>query len=163
LACSGVRIIGGQSTPPGQTLFDGFKQLGQSERLFENRQRPEFFGDREHFAAQRVSRDGDNAHVGGKLSQLHHGLDAILFGHEKVGDDEIGGLFTLEVNSFDAVGSENNSVPGGRQSLLQSSADALLVIDHQDACHEDSVRLRRLGGKAFNGRGVTGFVSSGMG
>src|SRR5262245_36283280 len=98
---------------------------------------------RHGFAAHRIAGHGDDRYVGGVFAENLDGLQPVHAWHEDIDDEHVererldgahGGVPTL---------GDHHRVSGAFQDHPDGDTNRNFVVDHEDACHEESLPLIR--------------------
>ncbi len=80
----------------------------------------------------------DDGEAGVALAKLHDGLDALLAGHNEIGDHQIAGTGGEQRTAFAALFGLKDDVAGLLERTGQHRAERLVVFDDEEAGHEEN-------------------------
>src|SRR5882672_1451256 len=143
-------------------------ELLAAERLRKRLVRAELPGDMENVVLDdaSASRHRENSCRCASLADLQNSPDALLLGHDDVGDDKVRAGRPKGCQTLLAIGRAGNRVPFPFEHAFDHRADALIVVDDQNQAH-DGARLpngkgrsddRRLSSRSASAR--SNFTSS---
>src|SRR5882762_6025142 len=112
-------------------------QVFEVERLHERLHRAGLARDLEQVVIPErlVAGHGDDLHLGKLPAQVADGLDALLLGHEDVGDDHVGRPRALQLQSLNAVGGAFGFDAVVPKPPQREVPEVVVVVDDENARH----------------------------
>ena len=100
-------------------------------------------------SAEGEGRDKDDGHIAVDIPEAFEEFDAVHFRHPQIGDHQVVGGFFGKGEGLVCAGRSRDPVSLAGQHDFEKVPHALIVVNHQNLCHNSSILLqpsRRRGG-----------------